>query len=168
LEVIPLNITHLKSCLELDKKALNGLWSKENWEKELINKGKICLGIINQCELIAVATGLLIIDEFNLTAIAVDPSHRKKGLGLLLLRELLREAKNRGSESATLEVDENNIPAIKLYKHCGFITSGYREKYYKNGNNALIQNLSLAQEAPLTRRMVRFTDHPPGKWQDVL
>ena len=41
-------------------------------------------------------------------------------------------------EKINLEVNENNLPAIKLYKTYGFQTVGKRNKYYKDGGNAIL------------------------------
>ena len=37
-----------------------------------------------------------------------------------------------------LEVKENNKTAIKLYQKFGFKTESIREKYYSDGQNALV------------------------------
>ena len=148
-KTILLKIEHLNLCIELDKIALNQIWSKENWEKELIDSKRICLGMISKYKLLTFACGWLIIDEFHLTAIAVHPDHRKKGLAREILGKLLIEAEAKGANIATLEVDSQNVGAINLYKSCGFKTTGIRKEYCKNGNDALIQSKDLkAQERP--------------------
>ena len=141
--ITKLNLTHLELCRDLDRIALNELWSKENWKKELLDPEKICLGIIYHLELIAVCCGHSIFNEFNIHAIAVHPDYRKKGLGVLLLNKLIYDAKEKGCQLATLEVDEKNNAAKKLYEKFGFKTCGLRKNYFSNGNNALIKTLRL-------------------------
>ena len=46
LTIIQLGIMHLNDCMYLDKKSLNGLWTKSQWERELAEPKRICLGII--------------------------------------------------------------------------------------------------------------------------
>ncbi len=138
-KIIYLKLEHLNSCIELDKIALGGLWNKGQWRKELIDPGRLCLGIINGSNLLAIACGWLIIDEFHLTAIAVHPDFRRKGLAQLLLSTLLKEAESQGSKRATLEVEITNDSAKALYESCGFKVAGCRSRYYKNGSDALIQ-----------------------------
>tara|TARA_Y100001968_G_C18853744_1_gene479287 strand:+ start:64 stop:555 length:492 start_codon:yes stop_codon:yes gene_type:complete len=142
-KIILLKIEHLNLCRELDKIALNKIWSKENWEKELSEPKRIRYGISNKNELLALGCGSLIVDEFHLTAIAVHPDHRKKGLARAILRKLLIEAESKRARLATLEVDKNNLAAINLYKSCGFKTTGHRRNYCRNGNDAFIQSKSL-------------------------
>ena len=45
--------------------------------------------------------------------------------------------------SIILEVNEKNIPAIRLYKKYGFKQIGLRKKYYNNSDNAIIMSLSI-------------------------
>lgn len=45
------------------------------------------------------------------------------------------------STSITLEVNENNLPAIHLYEKFNFKRLGLRKKYYNNTDNAVIMTL---------------------------
>ena len=139
MEVIPLGLEHKSACLELNELALNGLWGEKQWEQELIDPRRLCIGILKRSKLLALACGWLVLDELQLTAIAVHPEHRRIGLARLVLSALLEKAQLAGSKRATLEVADTNLAAKSLYKSCGFITSGYRHSYYKDGSDALIQ-----------------------------
>ena len=55
-----------------------------------------------------------------------------------MLNFLIDEAKSKGKMCITLEVRDNNIPAIKLYKKFNFDILGRRKKYYNNVNDAII------------------------------
>ena len=46
-------------------------------------------------------------------------------------------------EYTTLEVNENNLPAINLYLKYGFKNVGFRKKYYKNRDSAIIMTKDL-------------------------
>ena len=143
MEVISLNSEDLNSCLELDGIALKGLWSKDQWEKELSDSRRLCLGIFDSSKLIALGCGWIIVDELHLTAVAVHPKHRRLGLAQLILSNLFIKALNRGCDRVTLEVKSDDDAALGLYKSCGFKTAGYRRNYYKIGTDAFIQWRSL-------------------------
>ena len=49
--------------------------------------------------------------------------------------------KNLNLKELTLEVNEHNLNAIKLYEKFGFIKVGLRKKYYNRTDNALIMTL---------------------------
>ena len=134
-----LNIHNLHSCIHLDQIALKGLWSKQQWEKELSDSKRLCIGGFKSSNLIAFACSWIVIDELHLTAIAVHPFYRRVGLGKIVLLNLFQKASTQGCKRATLEVETSNKAALALYKSCGFKTTGCRHNYYKNGSDALIQ-----------------------------
>lgn len=78
---------------------------------------------------------LHILDTAELLTLAVDPTIRRCGIGTLLLRDFLANAKHRGATNAFLEVAEDNIPAISLYKREGFHVEGRRRDYYHRSGN---------------------------------
>ena len=75
-------------------------------------------------------------DEAEILTIAVDPPARGRGVGRALLAANLRQAANAGARVMFLEVDEDNAPALALYKHFGFIKVGQRTGYYRRNGGA--------------------------------
>lgn len=89
-------------------------------------------------------TGILtIIDEVNIMNIVVKKDKRRFGIGSLLLEKIINFCKSQNVASITLEVNENNIPAIKLYEKYGFKQVGLRKKYYNNVDDALLLSLKI-------------------------
>ena len=68
--------------------------------------------------------------EEELLLIAVNPEHRRRGLGRVLLQALRDAARDRGAERIFLEMRSNN-PAEKLYRDFGFEPIGRRRDYYR-------------------------------------
>lgn len=58
--------------------------------------------------------------EWILSAIAVGPEHRGKGLGKVLLRHVQAEARAHGVPELRLFVAHDNAPALRLYQALGF------------------------------------------------
>lgn len=56
----------------------------------------------------------------GLTALDVDPRHRRTGLGTAITRAAAAQASRRGAERIFLQVEEDNSAARKLYARCGF------------------------------------------------
>jgi ribosomal-protein-alanine N-acetyltransferase len=137
--VITLDPSWLADCLSLDRCALQGLWTEEQWRRELEDPRRLCLGWTEAKALLGVACGWLVADELHITAVAVDPSVRRRGHGKRLLSALLQQARQQGAIHATLEVGSNNIAAIALYANGGFQSAGTRFNYYSDGSDALIQ-----------------------------
>lgn len=85
-----------------------------------------------------------VLDEGNLTLIAVKSEYRKKGIAGLLMDSLLLEAKERKLSYINLEVRASNIPAVSLYEKYGFERIGIRKNYYsKPSEDALLMMLYL-------------------------
>ena len=134
----------LSACLQLDRIALKGLWTKQQWERELSDNSRLVLGIDAEDQsLIALASAWLVVDELQITAVAVDPTHQRCGFGARVLQAVMERATALGAISATLEVASTNAVARAFYAQCGFSTTGCRTSYYSNGDDALLQSRSI-------------------------
>jgi ribosomal protein S18 acetylase RimI-like enzyme len=58
--------------------------------------------------------------SLNVHDLAVQPGYRGHGVGRLLLEEVERRARARGSSKLTLEVHASNEGAMRLYRRFGF------------------------------------------------
>lgn len=75
-----------------------------------------------------------IFDRFEVDYIVVDSQYRCQGIATKLLKSII----NLKPENITLEVREDNIPAINLYKKLGFVVVSKRERYYGNIDGLLM------------------------------
>ncbi|MFI7523117.1 ribosomal protein S18-alanine N-acetyltransferase [Micromonospora globbae] len=73
-------------------------------------------------------------DEAWVQNIAVRRDAQRRGIGRLLLEELLAEAARRGARRTLLEVAADNAPAQRLYAAYGFEPVGIRRGYYQPSN----------------------------------
>jgi ribosomal-protein-alanine N-acetyltransferase len=144
LDILPLDAEHLEHCLDLDQLCFGGLWTREQWRNELVDPQRPGLGQWQEGRLVAMACAWLVLDELHITLVAVDPTRRQQGLAQDLLRVLLQRSRQLGAARATLEVGSGNRAALALYRALGFQTAGIRRGYYSNGEDALIQWLTLA------------------------
>ncbi len=136
---------HLDSCIDLDKKSFKGIWTKSQWLRELSDPGRICLGAIkiDTKKLIGFCSGWIVLNELQVTLVAVHPLHLRKGIGKLLMKDLIKQSKLKLINQIYLEVKEKNEPAKALYKSMGFKIKGHRFNFYKDGSNALIYSKIL-------------------------
>ncbi|HYY69184.1 MAG TPA: ribosomal protein S18-alanine N-acetyltransferase [Terriglobales bacterium] len=68
--------------------------------------------------------------EWEIENLVVASTSQRRGLGMLLISELLALARSRGAKAVFLEVRESNHAARRLYAKAGFIESGRRNSYY--------------------------------------
>ena len=86
--------------------------------------------------------------EAEILTIAIDPRYRGQGLSRNLLLTHLGHLAARGVRTIFLEVEENNRPALSLYKRIGFAVVSRRERYYQEPGgeqlNALLMRRDLS------------------------
>ncbi|MCW2620997.1 MAG: ribosomal protein S18P -alanine acetyltransferase [Frankiales bacterium] len=73
-------------------------------------------------------------DEAWVQTMAVHPTAQGKGVGTLLLADLLAEAERRNQRAVALEVRADNPTAQRLYARHGFVQTGVRRGYYQPSN----------------------------------
>ena len=139
-KIIRLGVEHLNACVDLDQKSLKGLWTKSQWEREIVDPQRICLGIIEleTKKLLGLCSAWFVVDELHITSLAIHPIHQREGLGKLLLSDLLKRSSSLKLNHIRLEVKDTNEPAKALYKSMGFKIGGIRSNFYKDGSDALL------------------------------
>jgi ribosomal-protein-alanine N-acetyltransferase len=87
-------------------------------------------------------------DEAEILSIAIDADERGRGLSRDLLLTHLGHLAGKGVRTVFLEVEENNVPARRLYERTGFVVVGRRERYYQQESgeqlNALLMRRDLS------------------------
>lgn len=82
-----------------------------------------------------------VFDEEELLLFAVNPEHRRKGIGHLLLSQMISAAKCRSVSRIFLEMRKGN-PAGHLYTAHGFRAVGVRPKYYRTPDGDRLDAIS--------------------------
>lgn len=120
----------LVQVVEIEKETFSQPWSKEGFLGSLKEKSTLylCTEIDGK---IAGYCGLLqVLDEADITNVAVASEFRRQGIARQMLQELLRRGLGRGIKNFTLEVRESNLSAQKLYEQLGFENCGIRKNFY--------------------------------------
>jgi ribosomal-protein-alanine N-acetyltransferase len=130
---------------EIEKQSFLTPWSKEAFEKEILdNKFARYTVVENNGEIVAYGGMWWILDEAHVTNIAVHNHFRKQGIGRLLVDGMIKWCKRESISKMTLEVRVSNDSAIKLYEKFGFIIEGKRKAYYTDtGEDAYIMWCAL-------------------------
>lgn len=83
--------------------------------------------------------------EADVQTVAVRSDQQGRGLGRVLVLDLLAEAARRGCATVALEVRADNAAARHLYSSLGFAEIGSRRGYYGPGADALILRRQLSR-----------------------
>ncbi len=138
----------IRNILKEDIKDIYGLVSSydNNFHKVydinkyLNNKDYILKVYTVNNKIVAFIIGINILGDYNLEYLFVDEKHRKKGIATKLINSIVDKE---NIKRIILEVSDSNKKALSLYKKFGFIIVNKRNKYYKDGSNALIMELIL-------------------------
>lgn len=82
-------------------------------------------------------------DEEELLLFAIDPAHRRQGLGSALLARFAAAARDRGALRLVLEMRRGN-PAEGLYRGFGFVPVGERPNYYRTPDGQRLDAITFA------------------------
>lgn len=135
-----INQDFLSQLRAIDCACLGNFWSLEAYQREIDNPSSLVLGLTNENhELLGFGCLWSVLEEAHITVLAVRPEYQGQGFGKALVWGLLKKARDRNLEWATLEVRESNHVAIALYESFGFREIGRRPKYYEvTGEDALM------------------------------
>ena len=126
--------------IELEKDKLNILENsfieKEEVEKEFKNNpyAKFLI-LLEDSKVIGYLYYSDIFERAEINQFEIEKNYRNQGKGKLLLQEFI----NRIQKDITLEVREDNIPAIKVYEQNGFEKKAIRKGYYHGTDGILME-----------------------------
>ena len=123
---------HVPQVAELEKLCFSDPWSEQSIASELDNILALWYVALEDDRVVGYIGSQTVCGETDVMNIAVHPDYRRRGIGQILIEELIREVKNLGSISLTLEVRSSNAPAVSLYEKLGFSQVGLRKNYYRN------------------------------------
>ena len=139
----PLKYEHLAQMAEIEKEAFDTPWTVAMFIPELCSNDACYTVAVRGDEVLGYGGFHKVLDEGHITNIAVKNTERGKGIGKFLMATLISQARERGVERMTLEVNVNNARAIHLYESYGFKGAGIRKKYYNGRDDALIMWLDV-------------------------
>jgi ribosomal-protein-alanine N-acetyltransferase len=110
----------------------------------------------------------LMIDEAHLTSIAVRETHRRQGIGELLLIFVIELSIQVNAEVVTLEVRSSNLAAQALYRKYGFAEVGIRRNYYsEDGEDAVIMTTETINTASYRAKLQGLKREYVERWGTI-
>jgi ribosomal-protein-alanine N-acetyltransferase len=121
-------------------------WSEQEVETLLLERAVIAHRAVLGGKLCGFILSRQAADEAEILSVAVAGNRRGRGIARGLLTLHLRRFAGLGARSVFLEVDENNGPAIRLYRRAGFNEVGRRPNYYPATNGKPATALVLRRD----------------------
>jgi ribosomal-protein-alanine N-acetyltransferase len=107
----------------------------------------------------------MLVDEAHIVTIAVRDSHRRRGVGELLVIAAIESALRERQSVVTLECRVSNAAALRLYEKYGFERVGLRRRYYSdNKEDAHILSADGIDTPSYQRRFQCLRDEHRERW----
>ena len=123
-------VEDLDQVMEIETALFSPPWTKEGFFTYLTRKDAMFLVVEEKEKIIAYCGLLMVLDEGDITNVAVHPDRQREGIGHFLMDSLIRLAEQQGVTTIHLEVRVGNDTAIRLYERMGFTRDGIRKNYY--------------------------------------
>ena len=139
-------IDDLEQVMEIERELFHVPWTREGFFTFLTREDAMFLVVEEKEQILGYCGLLMVLDEGDITNVAVRPDYRKQGIADAILTAVFSEAQKRGARTIYLEVRESNVPAQKLYEKHGFVSCGIRKNFYrKPTENAIVMSCDLTR-----------------------
>ncbi|KQL17638.1 ribosomal protein S18-alanine N-acetyltransferase [Cytobacillus solani] len=140
-----MDINDVDDILKIEHESFTLPWSREAFLNELTtNQYALYLGLEEDGKVIGYCGVWIVVDEAQITNVAILPEFRGRKLGEALMRQVMEIASERGARTMSLEVRVSNSIAQSLYRKLGFQNGGIRKNYYSdNQEDALVMWVNL-------------------------
>ena len=143
LVIRPAELDDVSEIMELEIGSIVHPWERKAIESLITDENKKCLVAIADGKIASYVGAESVLDESNIGNIVTYKDFRGKGIGTVLFKELLAGLKADGIVKVFLEVEHDNVPALRLYEKLGFVKYGHRRDYYGAGKDAVLMSLDL-------------------------
>lgn len=143
IEILKMTLFDLDEITPILSTEFDDFWNINTLKGELKNQNSTYFIAKNQNEIIGFGGIWRSIDDVHITDIVIKKTFRGNGIGSLLLEKLIKTSKSEKFKSITLEVNNKNTIAQKLYLKYNFKEVGIRKNYYNGTEDAIIMTLEI-------------------------
>lgn len=138
----------LEAVLEIESASFSRPWTRRHFQDEIDSPfGFPTVAVAPGGEVAGYLCLKQLLDEGEILDVAVSSRFRGRGVGKLLVRWAMEFCREREVALLGLEVRAGNAEAIGLYRAMGFREVGRRKRYYDNGDDAILMDISISSKA---------------------
>ena len=126
-----MTVDDLPQVMVIENENFSMPWTDKGFLSFLLRYDTLFLVAEEDGEILGFAGVVMVLDEAELTNVAVMKSYQRQGIGRLLIESLMRLISELKIEILHLEVRVSNAEAISLYRRIGFDEVGMRHNYYE-------------------------------------
>lgn len=124
-------------------------WQRNDYEHLAGNQGHVFL-VAQASNIVGFLAARLAADELEILNLAVEPQHRRRGVGARLLQAALAEARQHGARNVWLEVRASNQRARAFYRRVGLRETYRRPRFYQNPEEDAVVCQHTLKQPPAT------------------
>lgn len=143
IQITKMTLQDLESLSPILETEFDNFWTTNTLKSEIENPDSIVIIAKNNTEILGFAGLWKAVDVMHIMDIVVAKKHRRKHIGKAMLEKLIELCIQNNIYELTLEVRQNNTPAINLYTNYNFKKIGERKNYYGANNHAIIMTLYI-------------------------
>jgi len=148
--VVAASSSDIDRLAEMQATCFHEPWGAASIAKTLSLPGAFALLLRDSTPAGRISAGFVIVqvvaDQADLLTLGVVPGLRRRGHARQLLDGALARAARDGAKAMFLEVAEDNLAALDLYRACGFATIGRREGYYRSPEGRKIAAVTMRRD----------------------
>lgn len=148
IQIREMQIDDLEQIMVIENENFSVPWTETGFFSFLIRDDTRFLVAEEEEEILGYCGVVTVLDEGDITNVAVKKSRQNQGIGRMLVDALIRRTAEAGVTRLFLEVRAGNAGAIHLYEGLGFETAGLRKNYY---------------ESPAEDALVMKREQPPAR-----
>lgn len=143
-----MELTDIEGVMEVESASFTTAWPRDIFLQELINNQHAHYYVLQLDGKIAGYAGMwIVIDDAQITNIAISPKLRGNKLGEKLFLYTIEQAMRMGTKRLSLEVRKSNIVAQGMYRKFGLVPGGIRKNYYTdNQEDAIVMWVNLYEK----------------------
>ena len=127
----PMTEEDLLQVETIEQESFSLPWSFDAFKSTLDREDTLYLVAVEEDVIVGYCGMYISFDEGEIPNVAVKKEFRSRGVGEVMMNELLSRAGERGVCSAFLEVRKSNEAAKRLYEKLGFQVAGIRKNFYE-------------------------------------
>lgn len=133
----------LEAIHRIEQASFPAPWRMEFFQSELLADWRFNLAARRDGVVVGYLFAMWLFDELHVNKIAVLQSERRKGIADRLMAECFDFARQNGVRKISLEVRLSNEGAQDFYRHLDFRKSYVRQRYYPDGEAAVVMTREL-------------------------
>lgn len=140
-----MELIDIDQVLEVEHASFPTPWPRDIFYQEISRNQHAHYFVVQVGEEIIGYAGLwVVVDDAQITNIAILPTYRGRKIGENLFNYVLQFAMKMGVSRLSLEVRISNIVAQKMYRKFGLVPGGIRRNYYTDNNeDALVMWVNI-------------------------